>query len=51
MRQNGVSIELNPAPAILQALHNGAAAAQSSWCIRSGLVCTRILGAFKEGRL
>jgi TRAP-type transport system periplasmic protein len=50
MRQNGVSIELNPAPAIMQALQNGAAVAQSSWCIKSGPVCTQILDAFKEGR-
>jgi TRAP-type C4-dicarboxylate transport system substrate-binding protein len=50
MRQNGVSIEFNPAPAVIEALHNGAPAVHSSWCNRSGPVCSQILDALKEGR-
>jgi TRAP-type transport system periplasmic protein len=50
MRQNGVTIDSNPAPAIVAAFHDGAAAAQSAWCTRSGALCTQILDAFKAGK-
>jgi hypothetical protein len=50
MRQNGVTIETNPAPAINVALQNGAAAAQSAWCTRSGPVCNQVLDALKAGK-
>lgn len=50
MRENGVTIDSNPAPAIIQAFRKGAAAAQDAWCTRSGFVCTQILYAFKAGK-
>src|ERR1700738_5140079 len=34
MRQNGVTIDSNPAPAIVEAFQSGAAAAQRAWCMR-----------------
>lgn len=50
MRQNGVTIDSNPAPAIVEALQSGAAVAQRAWCGRSGPVCGQILDAFKAGK-
>jgi TRAP-type C4-dicarboxylate transport system substrate-binding protein len=50
MRQNGVTIDSNPAPAIVQAFQSGAAAAQRAWCARSGPICVQVLDAFKAGR-
>jgi TRAP-type C4-dicarboxylate transport system substrate-binding protein len=50
MRQNGVTIDLNPAPSIVRALQTGAAAAQRAWCTRSGPSCVQILDAFKAGK-
>ena len=50
MRQNGVTIDSNPAPSIVEALRTGAAAAQRAWCTRSGPVCAEILDAFKAGK-
>jgi TRAP-type transport system periplasmic protein len=50
MRQNGVTIDSSPPPAIIAAFQNGAAAAQSAWCTRSGPVCAQILDAFKAGK-
>jgi TRAP-type C4-dicarboxylate transport system substrate-binding protein len=50
MRESGVTIDSNPAPAIVLAFRTGAAAAQSAWCTRSGAVCTQILDAFKAGK-
>jgi TRAP-type C4-dicarboxylate transport system substrate-binding protein len=50
MRQNNVTIDSYPAPAIIAALRDGAAAAQSAWCARSGSVCNQILDAFKAGK-
>jgi TRAP-type C4-dicarboxylate transport system substrate-binding protein len=50
MRQNGVTIDSNPAPAIVEAFQSGAAAAQRAWCMRSGPVCIQILDAFKAGK-
>jgi len=50
MRQNGVTIESHPAPAIIEALQSGAAAAQRAWCTRSGPSCVQILDAFKAGK-
>ncbi|SHJ86104.1 TRAP-type C4-dicarboxylate transport system, substrate-binding protein [Bradyrhizobium lablabi] len=50
MRASGVTIDSNPAPAIVMAFHDGAAAAQSAWCARSGPVCPQILDAFNAGR-
>ena len=38
MRQNGVTIDSSPAPAMMAALQGGAAAAQQAWCARSGPV-------------
>jgi TRAP-type transport system periplasmic protein len=50
MRQNGVTIDSNPEPLIVEALRTGAAAAQRAWCSRSGPVCAEILDAFKAGK-
>ncbi len=50
MRQNGVTIDSNPAPAIVEALRSGAATAQQAWCSQSGPVCAEILDAFKAGK-
>ena len=50
MRQNGVTIDSNPAPSIVDVLRTGAAAAQNAWCTRSGPVCAQILDAFRAGR-
>jgi TRAP-type C4-dicarboxylate transport system substrate-binding protein len=50
MRQNGVTIDSSPAPALLAAFESGAAQAQRDWCTRSGVVCPQILDAFKAGK-
>lgn len=50
MRQNGVTIDSHPAPAIVEALQSGAATAQRAWCARSGPVCAEILDAFSVGK-
>ena len=50
MRQNGVTIDSTPAPAIVEALQSGAATAQRAWCSKSGPVCAQILDAFKAGK-
>jgi TRAP-type C4-dicarboxylate transport system substrate-binding protein len=50
MRQNGVIIDSNPAPDIVDALRTGAATAQHAWCTRSGPVCNQVLDAFKAGK-
>lgn len=50
MRQNGVTIDSDPAPAVIQALQKGAAAAQGAWCVRSGFVCTQIFYSFRAGK-
>jgi TRAP-type transport system periplasmic protein len=50
MRENGVTIDSNPAPAITEALQAGAAVAQRAWCGKSGPVCAEILDAFKAGK-
>jgi TRAP-type C4-dicarboxylate transport system substrate-binding protein len=50
MRQNGVTIDSHPAPAIVEALQSGAATAQRAWCSRSGTACPGILDAFKAGK-
>jgi TRAP-type C4-dicarboxylate transport system substrate-binding protein len=50
MRENGVIIDSNPAPAIVEAFRTGAAAAQAAWCTRSGPICTLILYTFAAGR-
>jgi TRAP-type C4-dicarboxylate transport system substrate-binding protein len=50
MRDNGVTIDTHPAPAIVAALQSGAAAAQQAWCSRSGPACEQVLGAFKAGK-
>jgi len=47
MRQNGVTIDSHPAPAIVEALHSGAAEVQRAWCTRSGGACVPILDTFK----
>jgi TRAP-type C4-dicarboxylate transport system substrate-binding protein len=50
MRENGVTIDSEPAPAVLTRLRSGAAAAQQAWCIRAGPVCQTVLDAFKAGK-
>ena len=50
MRQNGVTIDSHPAPAIIEALQAGAATAQRTWCSKSGRACAPILDAFKAGK-
>ena len=50
MRQNGVTIDATPAPAIVEALRSGAVTAQQAWCSKSGPVCAEILDAFKAGK-
>jgi TRAP-type C4-dicarboxylate transport system substrate-binding protein len=50
MRQNGVAIDTDPAPAILTALKSAAATAQQAWCVRAGPTCQQILGAFTSGK-
>ena len=50
MRQNGVTIDSTPAPAMVEALQSGSAAAQRAWCSRSGPVCVEILDAFKAAK-
>src|SRR5882757_1856680 len=47
MRQNGVTIDSTPAPAIVEALQSGAAEVQRAWCVKSGPACLAILDAFK----
>jgi TRAP-type C4-dicarboxylate transport system substrate-binding protein len=50
MRDNGVTIDTHPAPAIVAALQSSAAAAQQAWCAKSGAACEQVLGAFKAGK-
>jgi TRAP-type transport system periplasmic protein len=50
MRQNGVTIDSSPAPAVVATLQSGAAAAQQVWCSRSGPTCPKVLEAFKAGK-
>src|SRR5882724_4941544 len=50
MRQNGVTIDSSPAPAVVATLQSGAAAAQQAWCSRSGPTCPKVLEAFKAGK-
>jgi TRAP-type C4-dicarboxylate transport system substrate-binding protein len=50
MRQNGVTIDSSPAPAVVAALQSGAAEAQQAWCTRSGPTCPKVLEAFKAGK-
>jgi len=50
MRDNGVTIDTNPAPAIVEAFRPAAAEAQRSWCKRSGPACRQILDAYQAGK-
>jgi TRAP-type transport system periplasmic protein len=50
MRQNGVTIDSSPAPALRAAFQSGAAEAQRDWCARAGPVCPEILDAFRAGK-
>jgi len=50
MRLNGVAIDSNPAPAIVEALRTGAAEVQRAWCTKSGSVCVQIFDALKSGK-
>ena len=50
MRDNGVTIDSNPAPSVIAALQSGAVAAQRAWCTRSGPACIQVLDAFKSGK-
>ncbi len=47
MRERGVTIVSDPAPALIAALRQGAVAAREEWCTKSGPACERILGVFK----
>ena len=50
MRQNGMTIETSPAPAITEVLQSAAATAQRAWCGKAGPVCAQILDAYKAGK-
>jgi TRAP-type C4-dicarboxylate transport system substrate-binding protein len=50
MRGNGVTIDLDPAPALVEALRSQAAAARQAWCARAGSACQTILAAFAAGK-
>jgi len=50
MRQNGVTIDSHPAPAIVEVLQSSAVTAQRAWCSKSGPVCAEILDSFKAGK-
>jgi TRAP-type transport system periplasmic protein len=50
MRQNGVTIDSSPSPAIVEALQSAAATAQRAWCSKAGPACARILDAYKMGK-
>jgi TRAP-type C4-dicarboxylate transport system substrate-binding protein len=50
MRENKVTIDATPAPAVIAALQSAAAVAQAAWCTRSGPVCQQTLDAFKAGK-
>ena len=50
MRDNGVTIDSSPAPAVIAALQSAAAGAQRAWCNRSGPACIQVLDAFKSGK-
>jgi TRAP-type C4-dicarboxylate transport system substrate-binding protein len=50
MRQNGVTIDSSPAPALLAAFRSGATNAQRDWCTRAGAICPQILDAFKAAK-
>jgi len=47
MRERGVTIDSDPAPVLIAALRQGAAAAREAWCAKSGPTCERTLGVFK----
>jgi TRAP-type C4-dicarboxylate transport system substrate-binding protein len=50
MRERGVTIDSDPAPALIEALRPGAAAAREAWCARSRPACESVLGAFKASK-
>jgi TRAP-type C4-dicarboxylate transport system substrate-binding protein len=50
MRENKVTIDDTPAPAVIAALQSAAVVAQRAWCTRSGPVCQQTLDAFKAGK-
>ena len=50
MRERGVTIDSDPAPALIAALRQGAASAREAWCMRSGPACESVLGVFKAGK-
>jgi TRAP-type C4-dicarboxylate transport system substrate-binding protein len=50
LRENGVTIDLDHAPALVAALQSGATAARQAWCDRAGPICQKILGAFAAGK-
>ena len=50
MHENGVTIDSDPAPVLIAALQEGAAAAREEWCTRAGATCERILGVFKASK-
>jgi TRAP-type C4-dicarboxylate transport system substrate-binding protein len=50
MRDDGVTIDSNPAPAVVAALQPGAVIAQRAWCSRAGAVCNQVLDPFNAGK-
>jgi TRAP-type C4-dicarboxylate transport system substrate-binding protein len=50
MRQSGVTIETQPAAAIVKAFQPAAEAAQRAWCARAGSVCHQILDVYRPGK-
>jgi TRAP-type C4-dicarboxylate transport system substrate-binding protein len=50
MRESGVTIDPDPAPALVAALQSGAAAARQAWCDRAGPICQKTLAAFAAGK-
>ncbi len=50
MRENGVTIDTDPAPAIVAALKSPAEAAQQAWCEKSAAACQQVLVPFRSGK-
>jgi TRAP-type C4-dicarboxylate transport system substrate-binding protein len=50
MREHGVTIDSDPAPALIAALQRESAATREAWCARSGPACQEIFGVFKAGK-
>lgn len=50
MRENGVTIDVSPPPAVIAALKDAASSAQRAWCAGAGPICPQILDAFRAGK-